>query len=173
MRPSTDEEIRAAFGADPGSLGPVGFKGEIVADETLREGSSSRARTGRAGTCAASRHGRDFAGRASPTPRPGRRRPLRRLRRRAQFQTAIEVGHIFKLGTRYSVPLEAMFLDEDGREKPLVMGSYGIGLARVMAAAVEQRHDEAGIQVAARARTRTMSTWSHWREQREQAELAA
>jgi prolyl-tRNA synthetase len=61
------------------------------------------------------------------------------------FRTAIEVGHIFKLGTRYSIPLEATFLDEDGKEKPLVMGSYGIGLARVMAAAVEQSNDDNGI----------------------------
>jgi prolyl-tRNA synthetase len=50
------------------------------------------------------------------------------------------------LGTRYSVPLEASYLDEDGKAKPLVMGSYGIGLARVMAAAVEQRHDDDGIK---------------------------
>jgi prolyl-tRNA synthetase len=62
-----------------------------------------------------------------------------------KFQTAIEVGHIFKLGTRYSTPLGATFLDEDGQEKPLVMGSYGIGLGRVMAAAVEQHHDENGV----------------------------
>jgi prolyl-tRNA synthetase len=62
-----------------------------------------------------------------------------------RFQTAIEVGHIFKLGTRYSVPMGAMFLDEDGSEKPLVMGSYGIGPGRIMAAAVEQSHDENGI----------------------------
>ena len=61
------------------------------------------------------------------------------------FQTAIEVGHIFKLGTRYSEPLGARFLDEDGQEKPFVMGSYGIGPGRVMAAAAEQRHDEDGI----------------------------
>ena len=58
---------------------------------------------------------------------------------------AIEVGHIFKLDTRYSEPLEARFLDEDGTEKTLVMGSYGIGLGRVMAAAIEQHHDELGI----------------------------
>jgi len=62
-----------------------------------------------------------------------------------RFQTAIEVGHIFKLGTRYSEPLGAAFLDEDGRERPLVMGSYGIGPGRIVAAAVEQRHDEHGI----------------------------
>jgi prolyl-tRNA synthetase len=58
---------------------------------------------------------------------------------------AIEVGHIFKLETKYSAPLEATFLDEDGSEKALVMGSYGIGPARIMAAAVEQHHDENGI----------------------------
>jgi prolyl-tRNA synthetase len=62
------------------------------------------------------------------------------------FQTAIELGHIFKLGTRYSVPLDATFLDEDGQEKPLVMGSYGIGPGRIMAAAVEQRHDQHGMR---------------------------
>jgi prolyl-tRNA synthetase len=58
---------------------------------------------------------------------------------------AIEVGHIFKLETKYSAPLGATFLDEDGFEKTLVMGSYGIGPGRVMAAAVEQHHDEDGI----------------------------
>jgi prolyl-tRNA synthetase len=58
---------------------------------------------------------------------------------------AIEVGHIFKLETKYSAPLGATFLDEDGSEKPLVMGSYGIGPGRVIAAAVEQSHDEQGI----------------------------
>src|SRR5204863_3407720 len=62
-----------------------------------------------------------------------------------QFRTAIEVGHIFKFGSRYSTPFEATFLDEDGIEKPLLGGSYGIGPGRVMAAAVEQHHDERGI----------------------------
>jgi prolyl-tRNA synthetase len=61
------------------------------------------------------------------------------------FQTAIEVGHIFNFGTKYSLPLEAMFLDEDGREKPLIGGSYGIGPGRIIAAVIEQRHDEHGI----------------------------
>ena len=62
-----------------------------------------------------------------------------------RFQTAIEVGHIFKLGTRYSAPLGAKYLDESGQERPLVMGSYGIGPGRMVAAAVEQGHDEHGI----------------------------
>jgi prolyl-tRNA synthetase len=55
------------------------------------------------------------------------------------------VGHIFKLETRFSKPLNATFVDEDGTERPLMMGSYGIGPGRVMAAAVEQSHDEHGI----------------------------
>ena len=62
-----------------------------------------------------------------------------------RLQVAIEVGHIFKLETRFSKPLEASFLDEDGTERPLIMGCYGIGLGRIMAAAVEQHHDEHGI----------------------------
>ena len=62
-----------------------------------------------------------------------------------EIETAIEVGNIFKLGTRYSEPLGATYLDPDGVEQPIVMGSYGIGPARIVAAAVEQRADEKGI----------------------------
>jgi prolyl-tRNA synthetase len=62
-----------------------------------------------------------------------------------RIEPAIEIGNIFKLGTRYSVPLGANYLDENGKEQPIVMGSYGIGPARIMAAAVEQFSDEAGI----------------------------
>jgi prolyl-tRNA synthetase len=58
---------------------------------------------------------------------------------------AIEVGHIFKLGTKYSEAVGARVLDEEGRERPIVMGSYGIGVGRHMAAVVEVHHDEAGI----------------------------
>ena len=64
---------------------------------------------------------------------------------RLGFQTAIEVGHIFKLGTRYSEAFGARYLDEDGVEKPIVMGSYGIGPGRVLAAAVEQHGSDEGI----------------------------
>jgi prolyl-tRNA synthetase len=62
-----------------------------------------------------------------------------------EIETAIEVGNIFKLGTRYSEPLGASYLDENGNERPIVMGSYGIGPARVVAAAIEQGADERGI----------------------------
>jgi len=58
---------------------------------------------------------------------------------------AIVLGHIYQLGTRYSAPLDATFVDEDDASKPYVMGSYGVGITRIMAAAVEQRHDELGI----------------------------
>jgi prolyl-tRNA synthetase len=62
-----------------------------------------------------------------------------------EIEPAIEVGQIFKLGSRYSEPLGANYLDEDGTERPIVMGSYGIGPARTVAAAIEQRADERGI----------------------------
>ena len=62
-----------------------------------------------------------------------------------EIEPAIEVGNIFKLGTRYSEPLGASYVDEQGREQPIWMGSYGIGPARIVAAAVEQFADEQGI----------------------------
>ncbi|GAB4539091.1 MAG: proline--tRNA ligase [Thermodesulfovibrionia bacterium] len=62
-----------------------------------------------------------------------------------RIERAIEIGNIFKLGTKYSAPLRALYLDEDGREVPIVMGSYGIGPARIAASAIEQNHDERGI----------------------------
>ncbi len=62
-----------------------------------------------------------------------------------QFGRGIEVGHVFKLGTKYSHAMSATFLDEDGIEKPMVMGCYGIGVGRTVAAAIEQNHDENGI----------------------------
>ncbi len=144
-RPATDEEILQAFGAEGGSLGPVGFGGQIVADELLREGQFVAGANRTGFHLRGVEHGRDFEARFADLrqPREGDRCP--KCGGALSFQTAIELGHIFKLGTRYSVPLDATFLDEDGKEKPLVMGSYGIGPARLMAAVVEQSHDEHGI----------------------------
>ena len=62
-----------------------------------------------------------------------------------EIEPAIEIGNIFKLGTRYSEPLGATYLDENGKQRPIVMGSYGIGPARIIAAAIEQLADENGI----------------------------
>jgi len=144
-RPATDDEIRTAFGAGGGSLGPVGFEGEVIADEALREGQFV------AGANDDGRHLRGVeAGRDYETgfadlrePREGDRCP--ECGGVLRFQIAIEVGHIFNFGSFYSGPLEATFLDEDGTEKPVLGGSYGIGLGRVIAALVEQHHDEQGI----------------------------
>jgi prolyl-tRNA synthetase len=145
VRPATDEEIRKAFGADPGSIGPVGFSGEILADETLREGQfvTGANRTGR--HLRGVEHGRDFEARFADirVAREGDACP--RCGGGLRFQTAVEVGHIFKLGTFYSEPLGARYLDAEGKERPILMGSYGIGPGRIMAAAVEQHHDEHGI----------------------------
>jgi len=145
VRPATVDEIKQAFGADPGSLGPVGFDGEVIADETLRDGQfvAGANRTGR--HLKGVQAGRDFEPRFADirVPQEGDRCVL--CGGELRFQTAIEVGHIFKLGTRYSAGLKATFLDEDGEEKLLVMGSYGIGPGRIMATAVEQSHDERGI----------------------------
>jgi prolyl-tRNA synthetase len=145
FRPATEDEIRAAFGADPGSLGPVGFSGEIVADETLREGQFVAGANRTGFHLRGVEHGRDFEARFVDLRQPREGDACPSCGGRLQFETAIEVGHIFKFGDRYSKPLGATFVDEDGREKPLVGGSYGVGPARVMAAIVEQRHDAHGI----------------------------
>jgi prolyl-tRNA synthetase len=71
--------------------------------------------------------------------------PCPRCGAEIQFGRGIEVGHVFKLGTKYSNAMGALFLDEDGIEKPIVMGCYGIGVGRTVAAAIEQNHDENGI----------------------------
>ena len=145
VRPAQLEEIREAFGAEPGSLGPVGFAGDVVVDETLREGQfvAGANRTGY--HLRGVERGRDFDGRIADIrlSREGDRCP--RCGGALTFRTAIEVGHIFKLGTFYSVPFDATYLDEQSVEHPIVMGSYGIGPGRVLAAIVEQGHDERGI----------------------------
>jgi prolyl-tRNA synthetase len=144
-RPATDEEIRAAFGANGGSLGPIGFSGEIVADEALREGQFVAGANRDGWHLRGVEAGRDYEPRFADLREPREGDTCPKCGGALRFQTAIEVGHIFNFGSFYSRPLEATFLDEDGKEKPLLGGSYGIGPGRVMAAIVEQRHDENGI----------------------------
>jgi prolyl-tRNA synthetase len=144
-RPATEDEIRQAFGSDPGSLGPVGFSGQILADEALREGQFVAGANRTGWHLRGVEHGRDFEARFADIRQPKEGDACPNCGGSLGFQTAIEVGHIFKLGTRYSVPLGATYLDEEGQELPLVMGSYGIGPGRIVAAAVEQRHDDHGI----------------------------
>jgi len=145
VRPAGADEITETFGAGGGSIGPVGSPVPVLADEALREGQyiagANRDDLHLRGVQAGRDYEADFA-------------DLRRVRDgdscprcggKLTIEQAIELGHIFKLGTFYSIPFEARFLDEDGIEKPLVMGSYGIGPGRVIAAIVEQHHDENGI----------------------------
>jgi prolyl-tRNA synthetase len=145
VRPAQVEEIRAAFGADPGSLGPVGFGGRIILDETLRDGQYVAGANRTGFHLRGVERGRDFEAELADIRVPKEGNTCPQCGGALRFQTAIEVGHIFKLGTYYSGPLDATYLDEQSVERPIVMGSYGIGPGRVMAAVIEQHHDERGI----------------------------
>jgi prolyl-tRNA synthetase len=145
FRPATDEEIRGAFGAGGGSLGPVGIDVQVVADDALREGQFVAGANRDGWHLLGVEAGRDYQPTFADIREPVEGDTCPECGGALRFQTAIEVGHIFKFGDRYSTPLEATFLDADGTEKPLIGGSYGVGPGRVMAAVVEQHHDENGI----------------------------
>lgn len=148
FRPAEPEEIFTALGAHPGSLGAVGVTGHpVYADVRLR--GSVEMTTGANADGFHLRHvalERDIrpshwaelrlvqAG--EPCPQCGK--PLK-------LQRAIEVGHVFKLGTKYSLALNALFLDESGKQQPAIMGCYGIGVTRTLQAVIEQSHDDNGI----------------------------
>ena len=146
-RPATAEEIAARLGP-VGFIGPVGAGDdvEIVLDAAVASGPSGGYVTG---ANRADEHlrgvvpGRDFAFREVDVRNVVEGDTIGGVP--VTIEPAIEVGNIFKLGTRYSVPLGATYLDEEGKEQPIWMGSYGIGPARIVAAAVEQYADEKGI----------------------------
>jgi prolyl-tRNA synthetase len=143
-RPATEDEIRETFGADPGFIGPLGAGVEVLADLALERGTYVTGANENGMHVRGVEPGRDFEARFAEvrTVKAGDRCPLGGT---IEIEPAIEVGNIFKLGTRYSEPLGATYLDESGEERPIVMGSYGIGPARIGAAAVEQYADEQGI----------------------------
>jgi prolyl-tRNA synthetase len=144
-RPMTDDEIRAIFGAGGGSLGPVGVTIDVVADEALREGQFVAGANRDGWHLRGVQAGRDYNPTFADIRQANAGDACPECGGKLLEQTAIELGHIFKLGTFYSAKFGATFLDEDGEEKPVVMGSYGIGPARTMAAIVEQHHDDGGI----------------------------
>jgi prolyl-tRNA synthetase len=144
-RPATEEEIKATFGAGGGSIGPVAVTVDVIADETLREGQYIAGANRDGWHLRGVEAGRDYNPRFADIRQANAGDACPVCGGKLLEQTAIELGHIFKLGTFYSIPFGATFLDEDGEEKPLVMGSYGIGPARTMAAIVEQHHDDNGI----------------------------
>jgi prolyl-tRNA synthetase len=144
-RPMTDEEIRAVFGAGGGSLGPVAVTIDVLADDALREGQFVAGANRDGWHLRGVEAGRDYHPDFADIRQANEGDACPMCGGKLVEQTAIELGHIFKLGTRYSKTFDATFLDEEGKERPLIMGSYGIGLARTVAAVVEQSHDDKGI----------------------------
>lgn len=145
FRMATPEEVLGAQGVEPGFVGPVPTPLPVYADEALRLGryvaGANKAGFHRSGIVLDQVPGAVFADLRDA--RPGD--PCPQCTGDLEGARVIEVGNIFQLGLKYSAPMGATFLDEDGKERPIVMGSYGIGLARIAAAAVEQHHDGNGI----------------------------
>ena len=145
LRAAHPEEVAQQLGAPVGSVGPVGARMPIVADEALREGrwvvGANREGVHLRGVVP----GRDFQARFVDLHTVTAGEGCSQCGRPLTVEKVIEVGNIFKLGTRYSEALGAMYLDESGQEQPIVMGSYGIGPARIAAAAIEQNADADGI----------------------------
>jgi len=144
FRPATEGEILDVFGAEPGFIGPVEAGVEVVADLPLADGSWVAGANETGFHLRGVETGRDFQARVADIGmvEEGDISPLGDA---IHIEPAIEVANIFKLGTRYSEPLGATYLDEAGKERTIVMGSYGIGPARIVAAAIEQHADEHGI----------------------------
>ncbi len=142
-----EARIREAFGCGPGFVGPVGATVPVIADRSAERLSDF--------VCGRNRDGWHYRG--ANWERDAAFAELADLRNVAagdlspdgkgelQIARGIEVGHIFQLGTKYSEAMNAVVLDENGRATPLIMGCYGIGVTRMVAAAIEQNHDEHGI----------------------------
>jgi len=148
VRFATDEEIRSAVGAGPGSLGPVNLGIPCIADHSVAVLSDF--------TAGANQDGKHFFGvnwgRDTDLPEQADLRnvvdgdPSPDGRGAIRLARGIEVGHIFQLGTKYSESMGAVVLGEDGKSHVMPMGCYGIGVSRIVAAAIEQNHDENGIR---------------------------
>lgn len=145
-RPAQKDEVKAALGMPAGFIGPMGHKVRKIADPVLKQGAYI-AGANKEGFhlrgVSADKHFSDAEFADIHTAAEGDAcsqcgKPLR-------IERVIEIGNIFKLGAKYSVPLKANYLDEQGNERPIIMGSYGIGPARIAAAAIEQGNDENGI----------------------------
>ncbi len=148
----TPGEVELAAGCEPGSIGPVGLKIPVIADESAARLADF--------VCGANENGRHLVnvnwGRDLPEPEVADLRnvvagdPCPRPQQagchgRLAIRRGIEVGHIFQLGTKYSEAMNATCLDEAGRSVIMSMGCYGIGVSRIVAAAIEQNHDDHGI----------------------------
>ncbi len=152
FRPAEENELVANTGAHGGSIGPVGLKNpkmRIIADLRLKGVNGLVSGANEDG-----QHYRNIDLERDATIESWH--DLRVVQEgervggpdgpKLRVVRAIEIGHIFKLGTKYSKALNAVFLDENGREHPIIMGSYGIGVERIVACYIEQNHDELGIR---------------------------
>jgi prolyl-tRNA synthetase len=147
LRPATPEEIRAA-GAEAGYTSAVGLKNaEVYVDESVARARNLYGGANKEGFHLSNlNYGRDFQGTVTDLAEARGGDPCPNCGAPLQEARGIEVGNIFKLGTRYSAALGATFLDAEGKQNPIIMGSYGIGVGRVLATIVEQRHDERGMR---------------------------
>lgn len=144
---ASEAEIYAAIGCGPGSLGPIGLEIPVLCDRSAAVMADF--------VCGANQDGKHYQGvnweRDLPMPEVADLRyvvegdPSPDGQGTLKIRRGIEVGHIFQLGTKYSEALGATILDENGREGFLIMGCYGIGITRVVAASIEQNHDSKGI----------------------------
>ncbi|GBD90871.1 proline--tRNA ligase [bacterium BMS3Abin04] len=147
VRPGHPDELKEITGADAGSIGPIGFKHKIIADLRLENANSLYSGANKndfhIGGIDLKRDVPNIEYYDLRTVESGEACP--KCGEKLEVFKAIELGHIFKLGTKYSESLGAMFLDENGKENPIIMGSYGIGVERVLACYIEQNYDERGI----------------------------
>src|SRR6185436_11816506 len=137
VRAAHPDEVRDALGAPVGSVGPVGVTVPIVADEALGEGTYVAGANREGVHLRGVRPGRDFTARHADLHLAQAGDACASCGTPLLVERVIEVGNIFKLGTRYSAKLGATYLDEQGQAHPIVMGSYGIGPARIVASAIE------------------------------------
>jgi prolyl-tRNA synthetase len=145
-RPAQKVEVKNVLGVEAGFIGPMGHKDmRIVADACLREGTYVSGANKQHYHMKGIRADRDFTAEWHDIHIARQGDACTKCGAELNVERVIEIGNIFKLGTKYSAALKAVFLDENGSEKPVIMGSYGIGPARIAAAAIEQNNDKDGI----------------------------
>ncbi|MFQ5656279.1 MAG: proline--tRNA ligase [Candidatus Methylomirabilales bacterium] len=145
VRPAHRDEVKEIAGVEAGFLGPLGLELSLLADEALAEGVYVAGANREGYHVRGVVPGKHFSARYADIHRVQAGETCVQCGAPLTVERVIEVGNIFKLGTRYSVPLKTVYLDERGQEHPIVMGSYGIGPARIAAAAIEQNHDQDGV----------------------------
>ena len=145
-RPAQKTEVKEILGVEAGFIGPMGHKEiRIVADSCLKSGAYVSGANKQHYHLKGIRADRDFTAEWHDIHIARQGEACTRCGAELTVERVIEIGNIFKLGTKYSAALKAVFLDEQGNERPIIMGSYGIGPARIAAAAIEQSHDKDGI----------------------------